>query len=123
MKESHFSLTGRLKSFQYALDGLKTFSKEHNAKIHLFASLLVIALGLVLPMSMYDWIAIIFAIALVLISEMWNTVVEHIADYLTTERDLRIKKIKDISAAAVLVSSIVAVCIGITIFLPKLMLL
>ncbi|HRO75054.1 MAG TPA: diacylglycerol kinase [Crocinitomicaceae bacterium] len=41
------------------------------------------------------------------------------ADFLTTEKNEKIKKIKDLSAAAVFMSAITALVIGLMIFLPK----
>jgi diacylglycerol kinase len=122
MKNTGFSISKRLKSFVFAFNGLKIlFKEEHNSIIHLIVTVLVITASIYFELSMYEWIAVIFSIGLVFTAEIINTAIENIADFLTTEKNDKIKIIKDLSAAAVLVSVITAVTIGIIIFLPKLM--
>lgn len=120
MKETKFSLTKRLKSFVYAFNGLKILIKEeHNTRIHLFLALVVVFMGIILQINYYEWIAIIFAIGLVFALETLNTAIESMADFVCNEENEKIKKIKDLSAAAVLITAITSILIGIMIFLPK----
>lgn len=119
MKEEKFSIAKRLKSFTYAFNGLRVLIKEHNAWIHLFASLCVVVAGILFKISLMEWVAVVFAIGLVFSFEIINTSVEHIADFICPERDDRIKRIKDLAAAAVLVSAITAAVIGLIVFIPK----
>ena len=58
-------------------------------------------------------------IGMVFAAEIFNSSVERIADFLTTEHDERIGKIKDLAAAAVLVCAITAVAVALFIFVPK----
>jgi len=55
----------------------------------------------------------------VLTAEIINTAIENIADFLTIENNNKIKTIKDLSAAAVLISALTALIIALIIFLPK----
>lgn len=120
MKEEKFSIAKRLKSFTYAFNGLRVLIKEeHNAWIHLFATVCVVAAGTLFKISLMEWVAVVFAIGLVFSFEIINTSVEHIADFICPERDDRIKRIKDLAAAAVLVSAITAAVIGLIVFIPK----
>jgi len=120
-KQNKFSFNQRLISFKYAYNGLKTlFKEEHNARVHLFVSIIVIVLGLFFKISFVEWIAIFLVIGLVFICEIFNSAIENICDKISTDYDSLIKKIKDYGSLATLVSSIVAVIIGIFIFLPKL---
>ena len=120
MKEEKFSIAKRLKSFTYAFAGLKVlFKEEHNAWIHLFATVCVIAAGILFKISLLEWVAVAFAIGLVFSFEIMNTSVENIADFICPERDDRIKRIKDLAAAAVLVSAITAAVVGLLVFVPK----
>lgn len=110
----------QLKSFGFAFNGLKIlFKQEHNARIHLFVAGLVIVAGFAFQLSKAEWIAVIFSKGFVITTETINTVIENIADFLTIEKNHQIKVIKDLSAAAVLISSITALIIGVLIFLPK----
>lgn len=120
MKEEKFSIAKRLKSFTYAFAGLKLlFKEEHNAWIHLFVTVCVIAAGILFKISLLEWVAVAFAIGLVFSFEIMNTSVENIADFICPERDDRIKRIKDLAAAAVLVSAITAAVVGLLVFVPK----
>ena len=120
MKNKKFSIAKRLKSFVFAFNGLKIlFREEHNALIHLVATVIVITASIVFDLNTYEWIAVIFSIGFVLTAEIFNTAIENIADFLTTEKNEKIKKIKDLSAAAVFMSAITALVIGLMIFLPK----
>ncbi len=66
-----------------------------------------------------EWIAIVFAIGFVFVVEVINTVIENITDFISPDENFSIKKIKDMSAGAVLISAIIAVVIGLIVFLPK----
>lgn len=114
-----FNLADRLKSFKNAFSGLGYLLRfEHNARVHLFIIIIVIIAGLFLRLSAINWIAIVYASGLVLISECFNTAVEYLSDVVTQEQNEKIKKAKDVAAAGVLISAIISVIIGIFVFLP-----
>lgn len=120
MKNKKFSITKRLKSFVFAFNGLKIlFKEEHNSRIHLIATIIVIFVSIFFELNTFEWIAIIFSIGLALSAEIINTAIENIANFLTIENNNKIKIIKDLSAAAVLISALTAFTIGLIIFLPK----
>jgi undecaprenol kinase/diacylglycerol kinase (ATP) len=121
MKENKgFSIAKRLKSFVYAFNGLRILLKEeHNARIHLFATAVVITAAILIKLDLFEWIAVAFSIGLVITVEILNTVIENVADFVSPDKNEKIKKIKDLSAAAVLISSITALTIGLIVFVPK----
>jgi diacylglycerol kinase len=120
MKQEKFSIAKRLKSFTYAFNGLRIlFREEHNSRIHLFATVCVIVVGALFRISLLEWVAVAFAIGMVFAGEIFNSAIEDLADVVCPERDDRIKKVKDMSAAGVLVNAIAALAIGLIIFLPK----
>ena len=119
-KDNRFSFHGRLKSFQYAFEGLLQFFKtEHNAWLHLLASVVVIILALVVGVSQTEAIALVIAVALVWITEMLNTCIEKAMDFIAEEYHPKIRIIKDISAGAVMVAAMAALLIGFFVFIPK----
>lgn len=119
---SKFSIKKRLQSFKYAFGGIGSFLKsEHNAWIHIAGAILVISFGIWLKLSSEKWVAITFAIGLVLMAEAFNTAIEHLANSITKEKNKHIKQAKDIAAAAVLIAAITAAIIGLIIFLPPLL--
>lgn len=122
MKEEKekFSLKKRAASFCFAFRGIKTLlQSEHNAWIHLVASILVICFGFYFKISSHEWIAVCFAVGFVFSMEIVNTAFEKLCNFVSPEKHELIKQIKDLAAGAVLVSAIIALIIGLIIFLPK----
>ena len=111
---------GRLfRSFGYALKGLyKVFREEQNLKIQSILSLSIILLGIYFKINAGQWALLVLVIGLVLITEITNSAVERITDVLKPRINSYVKEIKDIMAAAVLLSSLVALVVGMIIFLP-----
>lgn len=115
-----FSVSDRLKSIGHALDGLKNmYYEEHNFRIHLLILVAVILASFFFQIAVYEWLAIVLAAGLVFSLEILNTSIETLADFVTVERNESIKKIKDLSAAGVLISAFIAVLVGLIIFLPR----
>lgn len=108
-----------LRSFRHAFAGLRFLMEENNARFHVLAAIIVLTAGFYLKLSAIEWTIIITQIGLVLAVETLNTAIEKLCDYVSPEYHQLIGKVKDLAAAAVLIMSIVAVIVGIIIFLPK----
>ncbi|MCQ2260946.1 MAG: diacylglycerol kinase family protein [Bacteroidales bacterium] len=122
MKDEKFSIKKRIKSFSYAFAGLKVlFREEHNSWIHAVAAVMAIVAGFLFRISYMEWIAVLIVIGMVISAEILNSSLERTADFVKAERDDRKRDIKDLGAAAVLVCAIVAVLVGLIIFLPKIL--
>ncbi|MBS1526999.1 MAG: diacylglycerol kinase family protein, partial [Bacteroidetes bacterium] len=78
------------------------------------------ALGYALNISAAEWLWIIIAIGLVLAAEAFNTALELLVDFVSPQYDKKAGHIKDMCAAAVLLTAVTALIIGAVIFLPKL---
>jgi diacylglycerol kinase (ATP) len=57
------------------------------------------------------------------LAEALNTAIERLADAVTLEPNENIGYAKDVAAGAVLAASIISVVIGLTIFLPRLIIM
>src|SRR5699024_460818 len=102
-------------------NGLKeSFVGERNFQIHLIAAIIVIGFAFYIKVSVIEWLFLLVAIQVVMITEIINSVIEGIIDYVKPEIHPQAKRIKDMAAAAVLVAAIFAVIIGIIVFSPKL---
>lgn len=111
-----------VKSFKYALDGLKyAFKYEQNLAVHILATIIVIALGIILDLKVYEWIMCVFAIGLVIATELINTSIEATIDLVSPKYNKLAKVAKDTASAAVLVFAITALIIGLIIFVPKIL--
>jgi diacylglycerol kinase (ATP) len=116
------SIQARLKSFEYAFEGVKAFLlNEPQAIIHLIAAIFVIIAGFYFEITLHEWIAVVCAIGIVIVSEILNTAIEKLTDMVSPEIHPKAKVVKDLAAGAVLMASIVAAVIGLIVFLPKIL--
>jgi len=113
-------LRGRLRSFAFAFKGFtRLLSTEINFRIQFICGLAVCILGAVVGLSISEWMVQLLVIALVLVAEAINSAIERLADLISKEQNKDIGSLKDIAAAAPLIAAIIAVCIGLLIYLPK----
>ncbi|RBQ02406.1 diacylglycerol kinase family protein [Pedobacter miscanthi] len=123
MNNQKFSIIDRIRSFKYAFNGLKLFFiSDHNGRVHLVAAIIAIGLSFYLNISDYEWIAILSVISAVFVAEILNSAIEKLADVVSPEYHPKIKVVKDLAAAAVLVAAFLAVAVGAIVFIPKLFL-
>jgi len=116
-----FSIRARVRSFRYALEGIAAFfQSEHNAWLHFMATIAVFTLATLVGVTRTELLALVFAIGFVWVTEMFNTCIERVMDYVSDQRHKDIKFIKDLAAGAVLVAAITALVVGAVVFIPKL---
>jgi diacylglycerol kinase len=121
MNPGKFSVKSRSESFRFAFEGLVSLLKtEHNARIHLVAAAAAVTAGIILKVDLLEWCMLVLVIGLVFLTELINTAIETIADAIDSDWNEKIKKAKDLSAAAVLTAAIISAITGGIIFLPKL---
>jgi diacylglycerol kinase (ATP) len=109
-----------LRSFRYAFAGILTLLREeNNARFHALSTLMVLILGFYYGVSRQEWMALVFAIVSVWAAEAFNTSIEGLCNKWGKEQDEGIRKIKDLAAAAVLLSALGAGTVGVLIFGPR----
>jgi diacylglycerol kinase len=109
-----------MKSFQYAFNGLKEAAvTQPNFKVHIVAAVLVITSGFFFKISSVDWIMLLFAIGFVTAAECFNTALEYLTNLVSPQYNEIAGKVKDLSAAGVLICSIISATIGAIVFVPK----
>jgi diacylglycerol kinase len=122
MNSDKFSLKSRIESFKFAFRGLWLLVKnEHNSRIHILAAIVAIVMGLFLKINLLEWCLLVIVIGIVFITELINTSLEALADFVDPEWNERIMKAKDYAAAAVLISAVISVIVGGIIFIPKIL--
>ncbi|NOT37822.1 MAG: diacylglycerol kinase family protein [Saprospiraceae bacterium] len=120
MKDSRFSFRERINSFAYAFRGMREFfAHDPNGKIEIGLALLAISFGFYFQISSTEWMFVVFSIITVIASEIFNTAIEEICNLIHPDKHPTIKRIKDLSAGAVLLIAIGAFVIGLIIFIPK----
>ena len=111
------------KSFFHAIDGIVYCIKyEHNILIIMVATVLVVVLGFIYQISIYEWLFVITMIGTISASEMINSSIEATIDLYTTEIHPLAKIAKDTASSATLVLCITALIGGLIIFIPKVVL-
>jgi len=103
--------------FRYAQEGvLHVFRTQPHMRYHFYVLVAVLLSGLLLNLNNNDMLALVFAITLVIVSEMFNTAIEHVVDMVTETYNPVAKLAKDVAAGAVLLASMNAVIAGVLIF-------
>lgn len=104
---------GFIESFNAAIEGfIYVVKTERNMRIHFLAAIMIVLFGIYLNFNASDVALLTLTIALVLVSEMINTVIEHLVDMVKSEFHPLARTIKDISAGMVLLVSINAIIVG-----------
>ena len=109
-----------MKKFLDAFNGLKIALKHKACLIQFVLGLMAIIGGLIIKLNYYEWLAFIICIGLVIALEIMNTAIENIGNYLNIEYDEKIKNIKDLASASVLIASIASLIICIFTFIRRL---
>ncbi|MGM0921121.1 MAG: diacylglycerol kinase family protein [Bacillota bacterium] len=111
-----------IRSFSYAWDGIKsTFGSERNFQIHTVICILVTAAAFFYHITLTEWLIVLFLMGGMLSLELMNTAVERLVDLVTAEYHPLAKAAKDAAAGAVLIYAVLAVIIGLIIFIPKIL--
>ena len=101
------------RSFQHAYQGIVSAVRtQRNLRFHFFAALGVLVASLILGVSGLELAVLVLTIGFIFVVEMLNTALEFVVDLVTTEYHPLAKLAKDVSAGAVLVSSVGAVLVG-----------
>ncbi len=108
-------------SFRYAFAGLSYLVRtQPNARIHLTIAAAVVVVGLWLGLPPQTWAILALTVGLVLATEAFNTALEALADLTHPAPHPLVKAAKDVSAAAVLLTAIAAVVVGLLTLGPPL---
>jgi len=112
----------KVQSFSYAIHGIKeAFNKEPNLRIHLLFAFGVIIAALLAGFNTVEWAILLITIFLVISLELVNTAIESLVNLVSPEIKPEAKIAKDISASVVLLGAILAIVIGLILFVPKIL--
>ena len=109
------------KSLMFALNGVRlAFRSQRNFRKHLVIALLTFAIAFFLRVTIVEFCIILFANTLVLICEMFNSVIEFVIDSYDKNKWAKLAKVsKDIGAGAVLISASISAIISLLIYASK----
>lgn len=110
-----------LQSFRDAGRGLGfAFKSEQNFRLQSATAILALLAAAIFPLRVWEIILVILLIIMVMTMELLNTALENFADLLKPRLHHYVYIIKDVMAAAVLLTALGALVIGLIIFLPHL---
>ena len=108
-------------SFNYAVSGIITAIKtEKSMRTHYIIALLVLISSLFFDFNRTEFLLLLFAVSLVVISEMINTAIERTIDLITKEFHPLARLVKDVAAGAVLIATINSLIVGYLLFFERL---
>jgi diacylglycerol kinase len=111
-----------MKGFKFALNGIKeAIATQVNFRFHFAATLFVVSAGFVVELNEMEWVMVTLCIGFVVVTELLNTAIEYLVDFISPDQHPLAGKIKDLAAGAVLISAITAFVTGLIIFTPKIM--
>ena len=115
---SKYKSQGMKNTFKNARKGFRlTLKSERNVRIHLVVGSIVLILATILGFDVVKFCLLLFAISLVIVSEMFNTAIEFTLDsYYHNKFNKMVGMEKDISAGAVMLSTIISIVIGCLLF-------
>ncbi len=107
-------LRSRLQAFRFAFEGVAYLLRtQPNARIHLAATVAVVALAAWLRLPAAEWALLALTIGLVWAAEAFNTAVEAVVDLAAPEHHALAKAAKDVAAAGVLLAAMAAAVVGV----------
>ncbi len=116
-----FRFRGFVESLKLAVKGiLYLFLYHRNMRTIFMLGITAFLLGFYFQLKGVELAALCITITLVFMAEIFNTAIEMLMNMLTAKYHIRIKLVKDIAAAVVLLASLNAVAVGYILFIRKL---
>lgn len=113
-------IKGRIRSLKFAFKGAYLLiTTEHSIMVQFSTGILVTILGFVMHISPTEWMLQSLAVGMVLVAESLNTGIEKLCDFVHKDYHTKIGFIKDIAAGAATFAAIIALIIGLLIYVPK----
>jgi len=113
-----------IRSFGYAFKGVAyATTSQLNFRIHLVATVLATIAGFLLHISPGEWQWVMLCVTIVLVTEIFNTMIETLVDLVSPGFNEKAGRVKDMAAGAVVIAAAFALVTGLIIFLPKILLL
>ncbi len=104
-----------------AIEGIgEAVGTQLSLRLEIYGALILTAIAIFLPLTRFEWAALILTEGFVLTAEMINTAVEILSDAINPHFDPEIRRVKDVLAGAVLLSLAIGLSTVWLIFSPYL---
>lgn len=108
-------------SFTWAFEGLVyVLRTQRNMQVHMGVAVIAVLMALVLNLSRLEVLAVLLAVSLVIVAEMFNTAIEAAVDAVVNTFHPLAKTAKDVAAGAVLVAVVNAAAVAYLVFYGQL---
>jgi diacylglycerol kinase len=105
--------------FADAIRGINFARSDKSFVVHQLLTVTAIAAGIVFQIDRTEWCLVVLCVSTVVATETINGSIESLAKFSSTEHDPQIGRCLDMAAGAVLLTAIGAACVGLIIFIPK----
>lgn len=108
-------------SVGFALEGLRfVYETQRNVRIDCAIVLITCVLGVMVSLSVTQWVVLLVSQGMLLMAEVLNTLLEWWIDWQTKGQwDLRAKRLKDVSAGLCLLNACVVGLVMLSVFMSK----
>lgn len=114
-------VSGFRKSVRVAIKGIVyLFLYHRNMRLIFMSGILAFILGLIFNLKAVELVALCVTITLVFIAEIFNTAIELMMDAITEKYHTKIRLVKDIAAAVVILAILNSLAVGYILFIRKL---
>lgn len=105
-----------LTPFRVAMNGLvHTFRTQRHMRWHLYVTLITVLGAMLIGLKTREILVLLFMINFVLVAEMFNSAIEATVDLVSPQYHPLAKFAKDIAAGAVLITTVLAIVVGVLI--------
>lgn len=108
-----------LRSLRHACRGLSdVFKAEQSFRLQVGITVVVIALSVLFQLAWWEFFLLFLLCGAVLVLEIVNSILERLADAVHPRLSPMVREVKDMMAGAVLLTSLLALIVGLIIFYP-----
>lgn len=98
------------KSLDFAFQGFYySCNTQFNFRVELLYSVIIVGLFYTVDLTYVEWMIVVLSLIILLASELFNTAIELICDLVNLKYNLKIKRIKDVAAAGVLLNALLVI--------------
>lgn len=113
LSEDEFKPKNWFESLGCALDGvLYAFKTQRHVRVHYTIAVVMICISLLLDLTYIEFMLFALSVLVLLAAEMFNTAIEDLSNLVERRYNEKIKRVKDVSAGGVLISSFGVVIMG-----------
>lgn len=118
IKQKNITTKGIISIFKYSFNGIRCYVKDGKSiLIYLFCCFCEVLAAILVGISLYEWLLLIFMMLATLSCELINTAIEAICDLITREYNDFVKMAKDCASAGTFILAFATLIISLIIYI------